>query len=64
MIRGARQRDASLQVIEELYRRDLDRFVRVSAGILGDRDAARDAVHEGFAVAIRKRRSYAARRAQ
>jgi RNA polymerase sigma factor (sigma-70 family) len=50
-----------LEAIEELYRRDLDRFVRVAAGMLGDREAARDAVHEGFAVAIRKRRSYAGR---
>ncbi len=52
---------ASLDVIEALYRRDLDRFVRVSTGMLGDREAARDAVHEGFAVAIRKRGSYAGR---
>jgi RNA polymerase sigma factor (sigma-70 family) len=60
-MRGHRRRGASLDAIEAIYRRDLDRFVRVSAGMLGDREAARDAVHEGFAVAIRKRGSYAGR---
>lgn len=52
---------ASLQEIEELYRSDLDRFLRVAAAILGDRESARDAVHEGFAVAVRKRKSYSGR---
>lgn len=52
---------ASLEEIEELYRSDLDRFVRVATAILGDRDAARDAVHDGFAVAVRKRKSYSGR---
>jgi RNA polymerase sigma factor (sigma-70 family) len=52
---------ASLEEIEELYRRDLDRFVRVATAIVGDRDAARDAVHDGFAVAVRKRKSYSGR---
>jgi RNA polymerase sigma-70 factor, ECF subfamily len=61
MRRGRPRTGASLDAIEELYRRDLDRFVRVSTGMLGDREAARDAVHEGFALAIRKRASYAGR---
>lgn len=52
---------ASLEEIEELYRSDLDRFLRVAAAILGDREAARDAVHERFAVAVRKRGSYSGR---
>jgi RNA polymerase sigma factor (sigma-70 family) len=52
---------ASLEEIEDLYRRDLDRFVRVATAMLGDRDAARDAVHDGFAVAVRKRKSYSGR---
>jgi RNA polymerase sigma-70 factor (ECF subfamily) len=52
---------ASLEELEELYRSDLDRFVRVAAAILGDREAARDAVHDGFAVAVRKRKSYSGR---
>ncbi len=60
-MRGHRRRGASLDAIEAIYRRDLDRFVRVSTGMLGDREAARDAVDEGFAVAIRKRGSYAGR---
>jgi RNA polymerase sigma-70 factor, ECF subfamily len=52
---------ATLAEIEELYRNDLDRFVRVATAILGDREAARDAVQEGFAIALRKRRLYARR---
>jgi RNA polymerase sigma factor (sigma-70 family) len=52
---------ASLEEIEELYRRDLDRFVRVAAAMLGDREAARDAVHDGFAAAVSKRKSYSGR---
>jgi RNA polymerase sigma-70 factor, ECF subfamily len=52
---------ATLAEIEELYRNDLDRFVRVATAILGDREAARDAVQDGFAVAVRKRRLYSRR---
>jgi RNA polymerase sigma factor (sigma-70 family) len=52
---------ATLEEIEELYRRDLDRFVRVATAILGDREAAPDAVQDGFAVAVRKRRLYSGR---
>jgi RNA polymerase sigma factor (sigma-70 family) len=52
---------ATLEEIEELYRSDLDRFVRVATAILGDRESARDAVQDGFAVAVRKRRSYSGR---
>lgn len=52
---------ASLEEIEELYRSDLDSFLRVAAAILGDREAARDAIHKGFAVAVRKRGSYSGR---
>ena len=52
---------ASIHEIEELYRSDLDRFLRVAAAILGDRESARDAVQEGFAVAVRKRKSYSGR---
>ena len=51
-------RGATLEEIEELYRSDLERFLRVAAAILGDREAARDAVQDGFAVAVRKRGSY------
>jgi RNA polymerase sigma factor (sigma-70 family) len=52
---------ATLDEIEELYRSDLDRFIRVATAILGDREAARDAVQDGFAVAVRKRRQYSGR---
>ena len=52
---------APLEEIEALYRRDLERFLRVAAAVVGDRELAHDAVHEGFAAAIRKRRSFAAR---
>lgn len=52
---------ASLEELEELYRSDLDRFVRVATAMLGDREAAWDAVQDGFAVAVRKRRQYRGR---
>jgi RNA polymerase sigma-70 factor (ECF subfamily) len=52
---------ATLEEIEDIYRKDLDRFVRVATAILGDRESARDAVQDGFAVAVRKRRSYSGR---
>lgn len=40
--------------IEALYRGDFFRFERVARAITGDRDAALDAVQEGFADALRK----------
>jgi RNA polymerase sigma-70 factor, ECF subfamily len=49
---------ASLEAIEDVYRRRLDQFVRVATAVVGDRELARDAVHEAFATAVRKRRSY------
>jgi RNA polymerase sigma-70 factor, ECF subfamily len=51
-------RGATLEEIEVVYRRRLDELVRVATGIVGDRERARDAVHEAFARAVRKRRSY------
>jgi RNA polymerase sigma-70 factor, ECF subfamily len=39
--------------IEALYRSRLPQFVRVARAITGDRDAAVDAVQEGFADALR-----------
>lgn len=41
--------------IEELYRARLGAFVRVAAAITGDRDSARDAVHDAFAAILRAR---------
>jgi RNA polymerase sigma-70 factor, ECF subfamily len=40
--------------IEKLYREEMSRFVRVARAITGDRDAAVDAVQEGFADALRR----------
>jgi RNA polymerase sigma-70 factor, ECF subfamily len=49
---------ASLDEIELVYRQRLPEFRRVAAAMLGDREAARDAVQEGFAIAVRKRKSF------
>lgn len=50
-------RDARLARIESLYERDFVAFVRVARGIVGDRERALEAVHDGFADAIRARAS-------
>jgi RNA polymerase sigma factor (sigma-70 family) len=50
------RRDARLARIEALYRREFVAFVRVSRGIVGDPERALEAVHDGFADAIRARR--------
>ena len=49
---------ASLEEIERVYRERLPEFCRVAAAMLGDREAARDAVQEGFAIAVRKRKRF------
>jgi RNA polymerase sigma factor (sigma-70 family) len=49
---------ATLDEIEDVYRRRLDAFVRVATAIAHDRERARDAVHEAFARAVRKSPSY------
>jgi RNA polymerase sigma-70 factor (ECF subfamily) len=49
---------ASLDEIERVYRQRLPDFRRVAAAIIGDRDAALDAVQEGFAIAVRKRETF------
>jgi DNA-directed RNA polymerase specialized sigma24 family protein len=51
------QRDCRLLEVEALYRRDFSSFVRVARGIVGDRERALEAVHDGFADAIRARNS-------
>jgi RNA polymerase sigma factor (sigma-70 family) len=53
-------RDRRLVEFEDLYRRRFNRFLRVAIAISGDREAAFEAVQEGFAHAIRNRRSYRA----
>ena len=47
--------DRVLAEIEALYRREFAAFVRVARGIVGDRERALEAVHDGFANAIRAR---------
>jgi RNA polymerase sigma-70 factor (ECF subfamily) len=49
---------ASLAEIERVYRQRVPEFRRVAAAILGNREAARDAVQDGFALAVRKRTTF------
>jgi RNA polymerase sigma-70 factor, ECF subfamily len=49
---------ADLTAIEAAYRAGFSRFLRVGIAVLGDREAALDAVQEGFARAIRSRRAF------
>lgn len=53
-----RDRGASLDELEALYRSRFDVFARVAASVAGDSERARDAVQEAFATAVRKRRSF------
>jgi RNA polymerase sigma-70 factor (ECF subfamily) len=50
--------DPSLADIERVYRHRLAAFVRVAQAVVGNRETALDAVHEGFAAAIRGRQSF------
>lgn len=47
-----------LPEIEELYRRDLARFVRVARAIVSDEQVAFEVVQEAFMHAVEKRRSF------
>jgi RNA polymerase sigma factor (sigma-70 family) len=47
-----------LDELESLYRSRFPEFCRVAAAIAGDVELGRDAVQDGFARAVRKRRSY------
>jgi hypothetical protein len=51
-------RDSLLVELERLYRERYVRFVNVARGITGDSVRAADAVHEGFANAIRARKGF------
>ena len=55
---GRRHEGASLAAIEAAYREGFERFATVAAAIVGSQTAARDAVQEGFAAAIRNRRQF------
>ena len=52
------RRGASLDDLEALYRSRFDVFARIAASVTGDPERARDAVQEGFATAVQKRRSF------
>ena len=52
------QGGVSIGEIETLYRKDLSRFLRATAAILGDEGSAADAVHDAFASAVRARSSF------
>jgi RNA polymerase sigma-70 factor (ECF subfamily) len=52
-VRGARVRE-----LEDVYRRRYRQFVRVATAITGDLETGHDAVQDGFADALRHRRSY------
>ena len=47
-----------LEQIEAVYRRSVTRLRRVAAAIVGDREAALDAVQAGFSTAVRRRAEY------
>jgi RNA polymerase sigma-70 factor (ECF subfamily) len=47
-----------ISAIEDVYRRRYGAYLRVATAIEKDREAARDAVQEAFARAIRARRSF------
>jgi RNA polymerase sigma factor (sigma-70 family) len=49
---------ATLAQIEAAYRLRFREYASVAAGILGDREAGRDAVQEAFAKAVRGRRRF------
>src|SRR4249920_1505711 len=51
-------RGASVSELEQAYRADFPRFVRVATAICGDEQSGADAVHDAFVQAVRSRRSY------
>lgn len=55
---GSADGGADLAEIERVYRERLPEFRRVAAAIVGNREAARDAVQDGFASAVRQRASF------
>jgi RNA polymerase sigma factor (sigma-70 family) len=55
---GETGQGATLAEIEAVYRADFERFATVAAAICRSQFAARDAVQEAFATAVRKRRQF------
>jgi RNA polymerase sigma-70 factor (ECF subfamily) len=56
--RVAAEWEASVEALELIYRRRFHQFVRVAQAITRSREAAVDAVQEGFASTLRNRASY------
>jgi len=50
--------DARVAEIEQVYRTDYRRFLRVAVAVLRDEDRAVDAVQEAFATAVQKRNTF------
>jgi RNA polymerase sigma-70 factor (ECF subfamily) len=50
--------DALVDEIEQIYRSEFRRFLRVATGVLRDEERAFDAVQDAFATAVQKRRSF------
>jgi RNA polymerase sigma-70 factor, ECF subfamily len=48
----------TVETLADVYRGGYPHFLRVSEAITGDVEAARDAVHEGFVDAIRRRDTF------
>jgi RNA polymerase sigma factor (sigma-70 family) len=57
-MRAVRRSGASLREIEDLYTRRFHEYASLAAAIVRDREAARDAVQEAFAKAVRTRSSF------
>jgi DNA-directed RNA polymerase specialized sigma24 family protein len=55
---GPSPEEADLAEIEAVYRRSVARLRRVAAAIVGEREAALDAVQTGFSTAVRRRMSF------
>jgi len=51
---------AALADIERVYRTRYHELLRVATAVLGDADAAREAVQDAFAAVVQKRRSFRA----
>ncbi|HEV8685780.1 MAG TPA: sigma-70 family RNA polymerase sigma factor [Gaiellaceae bacterium] len=50
--------EARVRDLEEVYRLRYTHFLRVATAIAGDEDAGHDAVQDGFASALRHRRTF------
>jgi RNA polymerase sigma-70 factor (ECF subfamily) len=57
-VRATVREKLPLEAIEELYRDRYADFVRVATAISGSRETGRDAVHDAFVSAIRRRRDF------